>query len=645
MDNIFTNEWIQTNGLGGYASSTVEGGNTRRYHAILVATLTPPTDRKIIVAKVEERVIVGDDYHDLSTNNYKDVIHPNGYNYLKGFKAVPFPVWDYQSDDFHLEKQILMVQNENATLVKYINKGNKPVNIEIHPLYAFTDYHTLFHESAFMNFYSDINKNHLKTFPHYQSIPVFTKWTKGKFSEKREWYKNIYLPMENFRGLDDYCDYYKIGYINCELQPQEELTLLFTLNEELLENDLTKLFLTQKQKVVKQKVQYNSEFYHHLLKAGEQFLVYRKSTDSQSVIAGYHWFTDWGRDTMIAMRGLTIATGNQEASKAILVTFFETINQGMLPNRFPDNTQDKVEYNTIDATLWLFISLYDYYKKFHDTTFVKEHINILKDILDWHIKGTRYNIHATPEGFLYGGQNGKQLTWMDAKVDGKVITPRIGCPVEINALWYNALNIYNFFCKETGSEISGNFKEIVSKIETNFVNSFMNKEGTLYDVIVPEVSSDDDFRPNQIYALSLPFTMLNKEQEKVIFEAIKEKLWTPYGLRTLEETNPKFESKYFGNQWQRDHAYHQGTVWPFLLEPYYQAFFKIYGTSLKNKKIVIDELKALKNHFDNEQGLHCISEIFDGKDPKQGKGTIQQAWSISAVIKLYSDFRLYEIND
>ncbi|WP_338358076.1 amylo-alpha-1,6-glucosidase [Yeosuana marina] len=645
MDNQFEKEWIQTNGLGGFASSTVEGANTRRYHALLVAALNPPTDRKVIVSKVEERIKVNNTYIDLSTNNYQDVIYPEGYKFLKAFHPTPIPTWIFQDQNFHIEREILMVPNENATLVYYINKGDSPIVLEIHPLYAFTDYHTLFHENSFTDFYSEIHENYLKTYPHYQSIPVYTKWCKGQFTEARTWYKNMYLPTETKRGLDDICDSYRIGYITYKLQPKEALTLLFSLNKTLLDTDVNNLFALEKRKLLKEGSKHSSKFYNDLLRSGNQFLVKRFSTKKQSIIAGYHWFSDWGRDTMISMRGLTIAKGNKSASKSILTTFFKSLNQGMIPNRFPDHSDDKVEYNAMDATLWLFITLYEYYRKFDDKAFVKKQIPVLKDILDWHIKGTHYSIKVTPEGFLFGGESGVQITWMDAMVDGEVVTPRIGCPIEINALWYNALKIYDYFCRKFKLKNETHFDSIKTNFELNFAKYFMKEDGTLYDVMIPNKSSDSSFRPNQVYCLSLPFTILNTEQKKIIFEAIKKKLYTPFGLRTLDMEDANFKGMYSGNQWQRDHQYHQGTVWPFLLSEYYTAFLNIYGNNKTNRKRVLKELSSLKNHFYNEVGMHCISEVFDGKDPKQGKGTIQQAWSVAALIKLYSDYNLYELDD
>ena len=645
LEKSIGEEWIITNELGGYASGTVGGANTRRYHGLLVASLEPPTNRKVVVAKMEERVLLDGIYYDLSTNEYPEVTYPNGTQYLESFEVSPFPLWIYKATDWELEKSIFMVQNSNTSLVNYCNKGRNSIILELHSLYAFTDFHTTFHENSVTDFYSEIGANAMKTYPEYGAITIFTRWTAGEFMEARAWYKNIQLPLEKERGLDDSADYYRIGYVRYELKPNESITLLFSVDETVVDQDINTLLSTEKERLITTNNDLKNTFYKDLLQSGSQFVVNRKSTESASIIAGYHWFSDWGRDTMIAMRGLTIATNNKSVSKSLLATFFKYINQGMIPNRFPDNSEDKIEYNTIDASLWLFVSVYEYYTKFQDIDFVKEHLNALKEILDWHINGTRYDIHVTPEGFLYGGQEGVQLTWMDAIVNGKVITPRIGCPIEINALWYNALKIYGEFCLVLNIELQQKYTDISSRFKYNFEAFFMNSEGTLHDVIIPNGLTDASFRSNQIYCLSLPFTLLNLDQQKHIFEAIKSKLYTPYGLRTLEKDDPEFKAFYQGNQWDRDHAYHQGTVWPYIIFEYYEVFFKLYGDSDENKRKVIKELLPLKNHFYKEQGLHCISEVFDGENPLEGKGTIQQAWSVAALIKLYTDYKLYEIDE
>jgi predicted glycogen debranching enzyme len=643
LENLFEKEWLATNGLGGYASGAINGANTRQYHGLLVASLEPPTDRTVVVAKIEERVLIDGHYHNLSTNQYPKVVFPEGGQYLKNFGMDPTPTWQFAHSDWDLRKKVQMVPGSNTTVLTYTNTGKKPLVLELHPLYAYNDFHTTFHEALSFNFFTEFNDDHLKTFPAYGSPPVFTGWTAGHYFEARCWFKNIILTKGIARGLGSDCDYYRIGYLVNELQPGEDVTLYFTMEEGMVNKRIEEFLYHEKEEISSNKLNGQSGFFQDLMASGEQFLVKRKSTNSMSIIAGYHWFTDWGRDTMIAMRGLTIATGKQALSKSILDTFFKSVDQGMIPDRFPDNAKDPVHYNTVDATLWLFVASYDYHNKFEDIGFLKNHIAILKNILDQHICGARYNIHVTEEGFVFGGERDVQLTWMDAIVGGKVITPRIGCPVEVNALWYNALRIYENFCRILKVEIEVHYLNLIAKFETNFTKFFTNPQGTLYDVIIPGVSQDNTLRPNQIYCLSLPFTILDIDQQKSIFEAVESKLYTPFGLRTLDPDSPEYKPNYGGNQWSRDHAYHQGTAWPFLLHEYFQAYFKIYGTSKRNKKKVLSELEPLKEHFYCYNGIHCISEIFNGTNPKEGKGCIHQAWSVAALIKLYLDYGLDKI--
>lgn len=633
-----------TNGLGGYASGAVNGANTRQYHGLLIAALEPPTDRTVAVAKIEERVLINGHYHDLSTNQYPKVVFPNGGHYLMNFDIAPAPTWQFADKNWNLRKKVQMISGSNTTVATYTNDGKTAMILELHPLYAYYDFHTTFHEASCYNFFTEFNNDHLKTYPKYGSNPVYTGWTTGHYFEARCWFNNIILSKGKARGGGSVCDYYRIGYLVHELQPGEEVTMYFTMEENIVKEGIEKIISLGDKKSIPKEEKIPAGFFKDLIASGDQFMVKRNSTNEMSIIAGYHWFTDWGRDTMIAMRGLTIATGKKELSKSILNTFFKSVDQGMIPDRFPDNAKDPVHYNTMDATLWLFVASYDYQEKFEDIAFLKDHIQILKNILDQHIAGARYNIHITKEGFIYGGECKVQLTWMDAIVGGKVITPRVGCPVEVNALWYNALKVYENFCEILNVDIEARYLELIAKFESNFTKFFTNLQGTLFDVIIPGISQDNTLRPNQIYCLSLPFTVLDIDQQKSIFETVENKLYTPFGLRTLDPDSPEYKPNYEGNQWSRDHAYHQGTAWPFLLHEYFQSYFKIYGTSEGNKKKVLSELGPLKEHFYSYNGIHCISEIFNGSAPQEGKGCIHQAWSVAAIIKLYIDYGLDKID-
>ena len=641
MNKDSNSEWLITNGLGGYASGSVTGINTRSYHGLLIASFEPPTDRCVLVADIEERISINGQDLFLQGNRYLGQQLPENLPFLKLFSADDHPTWNYgQQEKWNLEKTVYMPQKSNTVFVRYKNNGKSTFVLTLHPLYAYSNFMTAFKENEKTNFYSEINSNHLKTFAQHGAKPLFTSWNNGAFTSEKTWYKNIFLAEEQERGYGAVCDYYQLGVLEQVLLPGAEMTLCFSLDEQFSTTDLNKgieAFIKIEKKVEKT---VTSGFLKDLLHSGDQFAVDRFSTKSKSIIAGYHWFADWGRDTMIAMRGLTIVTGKKEVSKSILQTFLGSLSQGMLPNRFPDYKGDEVEYNTIDATLWLFISFYEYHQKFKDDAFAKKHLTKLRDVLDHHLAGTRYNIHVTEEGFLYGGQEGFQLTWMDAKVDGKVITPRIGCPVEINALWYNALKIYQYFSTYFDKEFESKYAKVLAAFEGNFTKMFTNETGTLYDVIVPGKSSDNSLRPNQLFAISLPFKLLDKKQQQQIFETVKEILYTPYGIRTLATDDPSFKGVYFGDQQHRDDAYHQGTVWPFLLLEYFNAYFNIYGDSVARRKEVFHQLKQLRDHFYMDAGLHCISEIFDGLNPEKGKGCIQQAWSVAAVTKLYLDFKL-----
>jgi predicted glycogen debranching enzyme len=337
---------------------------------------------------------------------------------------------------------------------------------------------------------------------------------------------------------------------------------------------------------------------------------------------------------MIAMRGLVIALKKKEVAASILRTFLQYIDQGMLPNRFPDQGEQPA-YNTIDATLWLFVALHDFVEKFNDTEFVLTHFPLLTEIIERHIQGTRYGIHVTKDGLLSGGEGSEALTWMDARVGEHTVTPRHGCPVEINALWYNALMIYNAMARRILKEKSP-YMELAKKVKKSFIARYWNSS-YLNDVVQLDDTFDARIRPNQIYAISLPYSLLNKKQTQAVLNVVKEKLVTPLGLRTLDPEDPAFVPIYQGDPWHRDHAYHQGTVWPFLIGEYWMALMLHENHSVKAKKLVLNSMTPLLEHFYSQGALHGIAEVFDGLTPGDGKGCIHQAWSVGMMLKVLSD--------
>lgn len=633
-----TKEWLITNGIGGYASGTLSGANARRYHGMLIAASNPPTNRKVLISKVEESISLGrDSIVELSANQYPNAVHPHGYQYLTQFEQQPLPTFQYEINGHILEKTVFMVYGKNATVIEYKNLGKKTIPLSITPFLVDRDYHGLFHEGRVFDFYYEKIGEILKIHSRYGAAPLYIKQEGGKFEESRYWIKNVEYEIEKYRGLDFHEDTYVVGKISQLLAPGKSCFMVMTTDANILESNPEDLKKAAIKRLNNLRPKKNKDtFLADLCIAGDQVIVQRASTDSFTILAGYHWFTDWGRDTMIALRGLCIATGRQKVSQSILKTFFDNVDQGMLPNRFPDYDHDEVEYNTVDATLWLFVALYEYYQKFKDAKFVKKYMDHLSDILDHHFKGTRYNIHVTAEGFLWAGEEGVQLSWMDAKVGDYVVTPREGCAVEIQALWYNALLIYQYFQKELNhscdAKILAQSKTIGNKIKKNFGPYFYNDKEYLNDVVIPQKSADDAIRPNQIFVLSLPFPLLNKIQQKKVFQNVKDYLFTPYGLRSLNVENQQFKPIYKGDQWHRDTAYHQGTVWSWLIGDYWLAYLKLNNFSAKAKATVLSEIEPLKAHFYEDNCINGISEIFDGQDPKEGRGTMQQAWSLGALI-------------
>jgi len=630
-------EWVITNGLGGYASSTLAGSNSRRYHGLLVAARNPPTDRQVLVSKIEETLVTDEATVELSSNQYGDIVHPQGWQHLVSFERMPLPRWIYQVGTHTIAKTVCMVQKANTTIVAYQNMGHQAVTLRLNPLFVHRDYHSLFHQNDYFNYYLEQKDHGLKLYAHFGAEPVYWAFSTGIFVENRTWYNRFSYRHEQQRGLDFVEDAYSVGCVEARLEPGQECFLTFSTDERFMANHPNDLRTWEIKRIDTLRGTQTDQFLQDLVVSANQFIVHRQSTQSETIMAGYHWFTDWGRDTMIALRGLCISLGQQQTAQRILETFFRYLDDGMLPNRFPDNSQDPVEYNTIDATLWLFVALYEYYLRFDDLSFIEQHFEQLLTILDAHRSGTRYGIHVLDEGLLYGGKGNAQLTWMDARVGDYVVTPRHGCPVEINALWYNALQITIFFAKQLRKKPDF-YAMLLRRFEENFCVHFWNEQGYLNDVVMPGSAPDASIRPNQIYALSLPFPLLNPDARRKVLATVDAHLYTPYGLRTLSPQDPAFAAVYGGDQWLRDTAYHQGTVWPFLLGEYWQAYLRIHGQAEAARTRMYSELATLKQHFYENDCLFGISEIFDGLHPRQGRGTAHQAWSMSAIIKLLSDY-------
>ena len=623
-------EWLETNGLGGSASSTILGLNTRRYHGLLTAATKPPVGRFVLLSKLEETLVIGAAKYDLGANQYPGSIHPRGDKFLESFRLDPFPVFTYQVADLRIEKRVFMVNGENTVVVSYQVTGPIPEGaiLEVRPLVAFRDYHSTAHANPAFNGALETSDQQVSLEP-YSGLPrLYFAHNATDLQPQWDWYRRFQYERERERGLDFEEDLY------CPLVWRFDLagTPFPALIASLSPHRISEVPVLQLHEIERRKRKGVDLFERQLVAAADQFIVARD--DKKTVVAGYPWFTDWGRDTMISLPGLALVTGRFEDARNMLVEFIRNLNDGMLPNRFPDFVGDLPEYNTVDATLWLFHAVSELLRYTGDRKYIQENFyDALADVIAWHVKGTRYGIKVDEQdGLLRAGEPGVQLTWMDAKIGDWVVTPRTGKSVEIQALWYNALCVMGQLAPtETDRERFGNMAE---RARAAFSTLFWNEgAGCLYDVIAPE-GPDGSIRPNQILAVSLPYSMLDEEKSRRVLEVVEWELLTPYGLRTLSPRDSRYRPRYEGDSGSRDSAYHQGTVWPWLLGPFLTAYVKVHGDSPEVRDQVDRFLQPLRDHL-WQAGLGQISEIFDGDAPHRPNGCIAQAWSIAEVLRTY----------
>jgi predicted glycogen debranching enzyme len=598
-----TGEWLETNGIGGYASSTATGMNTRRYHGLLVAATRPPVGRMVLLSKLEETVVVGDRRYELGVNQYPGVIHPNGDRYLKEFRHEPCATFLYDLDGVEVVKIVYMIYGENTAVIRYASGA--PCTLELRPLIAFRDYHATTHENPALNPAIDIATGMVKCSP-YQGCPdLYLAHNGAEVRATGDWYRNFEYSVEEERGLDFQEDLFNPMVL--VFQGDSATVVASTAPRPVADLPPPRVLADAS----------DDTFVRALTRAADQFLVQRG--EGKTVIAGYHWFSDWGRDTMISLPGLTLATGRYDEARGILRAFAESVDRGMLPNRFPD-AGETPEYNTVDATLWFFEAIRAYVAATNDLAFVRaELLDVLGEIVAWHEAGTRYGIRVDGDGLLLAGEPGVQLTWMDAKIGDWVVTPRYGKPVEIQALWYNALRVMRDLTGHT------HYTVIADRVRESFLGQFWNESaGCLYDVVDGD-RRDASIRPNQILAVSLFHSMLPDDLAARVVDTVERHLLTPFGLRSLAPSDPQYRGRYGGDPVSRDSSYHQGTVWPWLMGPFVTAYRKIHGQS--------PDWTGPFRQFVEAEGGGQIPEVFDGDAPQRPGGCIAQAWSVAELLR------------
>jgi len=643
--NAVRREWLVTNGIGGYASGTIAGVLTRRYHGLLVAALKPPLGRTLLLSKLDERVTYDSHAFNLFANQWHQAaapLEPPGFHYLEHFHLEgTTPVWTYALRDARLEKRVWMQPEANTTYISYtLRQATQPLDLDLKALVNYRDYHGNTHANEWRMAVTPVAHG-LRIDAFYGATPFYLLSDHGVVAANHEWYRNYFLAVEAARGLDPLDDNLYAGSLQVTLQPGESVTIVACTAATGLLDGVDAY--AQRQAYEAQLLMQHGKpaappWVQQLVLAADQFIVRRVVAEApgeaadpagRSMIAGYHWFGDWGRDTMIALPGLTLATGRHAEAAQILRTFARYVDQGMLPNRFPDQGETP-EYNTVDATLWYIHAIRAYHKATGDDELLRTLFPTLQSIIQWHQQGTRYQIHVDPQdGLLYAGQPGVQLTWMDARVGEWVVTPRIGKPVEINALWYNALRAMAEFAHALGAP-AGEYSAWADQVQQSFARFWNESRGYCYDVLDTPTGDDPTLRPNQLFAIALPDSLLAATQQQAIVDLCARELLTSLGLRSLAPGDPAYQGFYGGDAQRRDGAYHQGTAWGWLIGAFAEAHLRVYADPAYIQRL----LQPFVDHL-ADYGVGSISEVAHGDPPHQPDGCIAQAWSVAELLRIW----------
>jgi len=639
-------EWLETNGIGGFASGTVSGVATRRYHALLIAALSPPTDRFVSLASLEEAVYgPNGTVVALAANAYEGAIHPRGYEYLESFEPYPFPTWTYRlPDGTRIAKSVAMLYGENTTLIRYTLLEGGGGELGVRPHLVWRDYHSLFRADDLYTRGVTLLPDSLRYQPT-PDRPALTIRHTFRDVDTRSWwvYRKRYAIEADERGLD----YLEDQWSPCEFRTflsraHPTVFLVATVEPDVAEDASASLERERQRREGLWEVCSVAPDVDEAVGAAlrewsvraEDFLV-RRGDRHWTVIAGYPWFTDWGRDTMIALPGLTLARGQNDRARDILASYASFCDRGMIPNRFPD-VGETPSYNTVDATLWFIEAIRRYAECVPGDPILREEwYPLLRDILEAHRIGTRYGIRVDADGLLRAGEAGTQLTWMDAKIGDWVVTPRIGKPVEVNALWYNALRTVASFAERfDDAPTATRCQAEASQTREAFRRRFPNPmTGGLFDVVDGPDGEDPTLRPNQIIAVSLPYRMLDNATERSVVELVDTLLYTPFGLRTLPPNHPNYAATYEGDPYRRDASYHQGPVWGWLWGPFVTAYGNAFGRGRAFRSRLLEWLGVLVSRRD-APGIGGIAELYDGRVPHRARGCPWQAWSLAEVLRV-----------
>jgi len=635
-------EWLATNGLGGFASGTVTGILTRRYHGLLIAAV-PELGRVLLIPKAEETLrYAGRDYAMGANRWSSGTVEPQGFRLIEQFRlAGSVPVWRFACADAIFEKRVWMQDGANTTFIRYeLVYASAPAELEIKILVNYRDIHATTQAGDWKTSVTPVSGG-LCVVAREGAIPVYLLSDVAQGEARGEWYRNYDLAEERERGLDHREDHLLAAVFKTRLAPGGSATFAFSTDPKpQLEN---RTALTAREDLDQKLLEYwiaahpraaleAPHWIWQLVLAAAQFPARRHTSDGRErwlIVAGYPWFGEWGRDAMIALPGLALETGRPEIARCVLHEFPRFAQQGLLPNIFSEKGEPAA-YNSVDSMLWYFQALREYVAQTSDLGIVREVFEVLAAAVDWYVRGTRYGVHVDPaDALLYAGEPGSQVTWMDTKVGDRPITPRIGKPVEINALWFNALHTMARFAPELGKR-GDEYKGLAERVKKSFARYWNEGHRCCFDVIDGPQGNDSSLRPNQIFAVSLPESPLPTEQRKLVVDISALHLLTPYGLRSLDTADPGYCGRYEGPQSERDSAYHQGTVWSWLLGPFVLAHLRVY----QNPQQAFAFLEPIAHHL-SAAALGTISEIFDGDAPYLPRGAFAQAWSVAEILRAW----------
>ncbi|MGA8185309.1 MAG: amylo-alpha-1,6-glucosidase [Terriglobia bacterium] len=641
-------EWLVTNGLGGFASGTVGGQLTRRYHGLLIAAQNPPLGRTLLVPKFDEVVEYDGRPYPLATNRWRSgVVEPQGYSRLEEFHLEGMrPVWTYACADALLSKKVWMEQGANTTYVLYrLERASQGARLSLKALVNYRDFHNLTRAGNWKMQISEVERG-LCIQAYFGATPFYVLSPSAGVQRCHQWYRAFELAAETLRGMSHQEDHLHAGTFVVDLKPGESVLMVASTEPQpdldaqsaLKRHDDRGQGLLEHFREVHRGIRVPA-WVDQLALAGDQFVVERQvnGTSGHTVIAGYHWFSDWGRDTMVALPGLTLSAGRPDVARNILLAWAGFVDGGMLPNRFLESGE-RPDFNTVDAALWYFNAVRCYWSHTGDREFLKQIFPTLCDMVAAYMRGTRYNIHMDrSDGLLYAGQEGLQLTWMDARVGNQVMTPRIGKPVEINALWLNALTAMKEFADELESP-ADDFEHSAEQAAKGFERFWNAPAGYCFDVLDGPEGNDASLRPNQIFTVALPDSPFDAERQRAIVDAVGRHLQASPGLRTLAPDDAHYKGSYAGSQEDRDGAYHQGTVWGWLLGPFVRAHLRVHN----DPRAAASFLAPVVHHL-QAQGLGTVGEIYDADAPFMPRGCIAQAWTVGGILEAWEKTAMHDL--